>query len=100
MIKNVNSNSYATISFSSDIGISVDNLNTDEYYVLGPQNNGLKSNTFVSHISDRVEKSVLPSTGVLSGANSLYVTAFSIIIVIGFLYTLHHCHHKMVGQKK
>ncbi|AEJ30747.1 hypothetical protein [Leuconostoc sp. C2] len=98
MIENVNSSSYATISFSDNIGIPIDKADAEKYYVLGPQNSHLKNNTFVSQIDRPIEKNVLPNTGIWIEPNMFYLIGFIIVLVISVLGTLHGDHHKMMTK--
>lgn len=99
MITDINSNSYATISFSNDSGIPVDKHNTDEYYVLGPKNNGSKSDIFIG-INNHLEEQVfLPNTeAVLGGGNLSFIILYSTIIMF-FLCTLCRVDLKMSGKE-
>lgn len=73
--------SYATISFSNTNGIPVNRHEINEYYVLGPQNNDLKSDTFIG--MDNYPEGIggLPSTGTTLDVDGLFLSIFNIIIV-------------------
>lgn len=87
METDINSDSYATISFSNDTGIPVDSHTTNEYYILGPQNNASRSDTFIGVNSYQGKRNVLPNTGISLGLNTLFSIVFYIIIVLVLLHT-------------
>lgn len=101
MRTDINSNSYATISFSDTTGIPVDAYNTSEYYVLGPRNNDLRSDTFIGikNYNENEKNNTLPSTGITLENIDLLLIIFNIIMLIVFFRTFYQIIFKIDWER-
>lgn len=95
----IDSDSYATISFSNDTGIPVDSHTTSEYYILGPQNNASTSDIFIGVNNYQEKRNALPNTGISLEVDILFLITLYITIVLVLLHTFRQSTYGIDGKE-